>query len=126
MVAPRRGGLFPSPITNVMPAKAGLQEQTLAEERELLGPGLRRPCPDACVNALGRTAVRPCWWEITQNSKNDPFAGATVEMVAPGRGGLAIDYHRRMHPAPGGVCTKIPFAPQYWRAATYVASILHI
>jgi len=31
-----------APITNVMPAKAGLQEQKLAEERELPGRGLRR------------------------------------------------------------------------------------
>jgi len=31
-----------TPITHVMPAKAGLQAQTLAEEREFLGPGLRR------------------------------------------------------------------------------------
>jgi len=31
-----------TPITHVMPATAGIQEQTLAEEREFLGPGLRR------------------------------------------------------------------------------------
>jgi len=30
------------PLTHVMPAFAGLQKKTLAEERELLGPGLRR------------------------------------------------------------------------------------